>query len=52
MITPVRFSTPRKSLEIIYDLMPLDLFGTYEATAALIRQKKIITAKMERTERR
>ena len=31
MITPITQTTPRKALEIIYDLIPLDLFGTYEA---------------------
>ena len=31
MLTPVRNTTPRKSLEVIYNLTPLDLFGTYEA---------------------
>ena len=37
MITPVRRTTPRNSLEIIYDLIPLDLFGEYEAIATLTR---------------
>ena len=42
MIAPVRRTTPRNALEIIYDLIPLDLFGRYEALAALTRQEKTL----------
>ena len=40
MITPTRFTTPRNSLEVIYDLIPLDLYGTYEAVMLLTRQEE------------
>ena len=42
MITPVRRTTPRNALEIIYDLIPLDLYGKYEALASLTRQEKAL----------
>ena len=42
MLAPVRHTTPRKSLEIIYDLIPLDLQGEYEAITALTRQETIL----------
>ena len=35
MITPVRRTTPRKSLEIIYDVLPLDLQGKLDAISTL-----------------
>ena len=34
MIAPVRRTTPRKSLEVIYDILPLDLQGQLEAISA------------------
>ena len=37
MITPVRRTTPRKSLEVIYNILPLDLQGQLEA---IFTQKK------------
>ena len=43
LLTPVRHTTPRKSLEVIYDLIPLDLYGTYEAIVALTRQEHTLT---------
>ena len=43
MLTPVRRTTPRNSLEIIYNLIPLDLFGTNEAINALTRQENTLT---------
>ena len=42
MLAPVRHTTPRKSLEIIYDLLPLDLQREYEAITALTRQETIL----------
>ena len=43
MITPVRRTTPRKSLEIIYDILPLDLQGQLEAISAQKRNTRILT---------
>ena len=40
MITPVRRSTPVKTMEILYDLMPLHLFIHYEAIASLARNRQ------------
>ena len=42
MLAPVRHTTPRKSLEIIYNLIPLDLQGSYEAVTAITRQEDIL----------
>ena len=39
MITPVRHTTPRKSLEIIYDVIPLNLQGDLEALSTHNRHK-------------
>ena len=39
MITPVRRSTPVKTMEIIYDLIPLHLFIQKEAIASLARNR-------------
>ena len=39
MITPVRRSTPVKTMEILYDLVPLHLFIQYEAIASLSRNR-------------
>ena len=33
----------RKSLEVIYDLIPLELYGTYKAIMALTRQEDTLT---------
>ena len=43
MIVPIRHTTPRHSLEIIFDLIPLDIQGTYEALASLTRQELALT---------
>ena len=43
MIVPIRHTTPRHSLEVIFDLMPLDIQGTYEALASLTRQELALT---------
>ena len=45
MITPVRRTTPRKSLEVIYDILPLDLQGQLEAISAQKRNARILTLK-------
>ena len=37
LITPVRCSTPVKTMEILYNLVPLHLFIKYEALASLTR---------------
>ena len=37
LITPVRRSTPIKTMELLYDLIPLHLFIKYEAIASLSR---------------
>ena len=42
IIAPVRHTTPRKSLEIIYDLIPLDLQGEYEAITSIVRQDETL----------
>ena len=42
MITPVRRSTPIKALEILYDLMPLNLYCQYESLASLQRNQEVI----------
>ena len=39
MITPVRRSTPVKTMEVPYDLMPLHLFIQYEAIASLSQNR-------------
>ena len=39
MITPVRRSTPVKTMEIIYDLIPLHLLIQKEAIASLARNR-------------
>ena len=39
MITPVRKSTPVKTMEILYDLMPLHLFIQYEAIASIAKNR-------------
>ena len=44
MITPVRRTTPRKSLEVIYDILPLDLQGQLEAISAQ-KNARILTLK-------
>ena len=43
MIVPIRHTTPRHSLEVIFDLIPLDIQGTYEALASLTRQELALT---------
>ena len=48
MITPVRRTTPRKSLEIIYDVLPLDLQGKLEAISTLKRNKNILKLRWSR----
>ena len=45
MITPVRRTTPRKSLEVIYDILPLDLQGQLEAISAQKRNERILKLK-------
>ena len=45
MITPVRRTTPRKSLEVIYDILPLDLQGQMEAISTQKRNARILTLK-------
>ena len=45
MITPVRRTTPRKSLEVIYDIVPLDLQGQLEAISAQKRNSRTLTLK-------
>ena len=45
MIAPVRRTTPRKSLEIIYDILPLDLQGQLEAISAQKRNARILKLK-------
>ena len=45
MITPVRRTTPRKSLEIIYDILPLDLQGQLEAISAQKRNSRVLQLK-------
>ena len=45
MITPVRRTTPRKSLEVIYDILPLDLQGQLEAVSAQKRNSTILKLK-------
>ena len=40
MITPVRRSTPVKTMEVLYDLVPLHLFIQYEAVASLSRNRQ------------
>ena len=42
MITPVRRTTPRKSLETIYDVLPLDIQGKLEAISTLKRNKNFL----------
>ena len=42
MITPVRRSTPIKALEILYDLIPLNLYCQYESLASLQRNQDVI----------
>ena len=43
LITPVRRSTPIKTMEILYDLIPLHLFIKYEAIASLARNTHCIS---------
>ena len=45
MIAPVRRTTPRKSLEVIYDILPLDLQGQLEAISAQKRNARILKLK-------
>ena len=45
MITPVRRTTPRKSLEVIYDILPLDLQEQLEAISAQRRNARILKLK-------
>ena len=45
MITPVRRTTPRKSLKVIYDILPLDLQGQLEAISAEKRNARILKLK-------
>ena len=40
MLNPVRHTTPRKSQEVIHDLIPLNLLSTYKAITALTRQEE------------
>ena len=40
MITPVRRSTPVKTMEILYDLLPLHLFIQKEAIASVSRNRQ------------
>ena len=48
MIVPVRRTTPRKALEIIYDILPLDLQGKMEAIATQKRNKSILKTELDR----
>ena len=43
MIAPCRHTTPRKALEVIYDLIPLELLGIYEGIATLTRMEENLT---------
>ena len=47
MITPVRRTTPRKALEVIYDILPLDLQGQLEANSAQKKECKNIKTEMD-----
>ena len=42
MITSVRRSTPAKTMEVQYDLVPLHLFIQYEAIASLSRNRHCV----------
>ena len=45
MITPVRGTTPRKCLEVVYDILPLDLQGQLEAISTQKRNARILRLK-------
>ena len=45
MITPVRRTTPRISLEVIYDILPLDLQGQLEAISTQKQNSRILKLK-------
>ena len=45
MITPIRRITPRKSLEVIYNILPLDLQGQLEAISTQNRNARILRLK-------
>ena len=47
MITPVRKSTPVKTMEVMYDPIPLHLFIQYEAIASLARNRHCMTLSWE-----
>ena len=43
MVTPVRKSTPVKTMEVMYDLIPLHLFIQYESIASIARNRHCMT---------